>query len=357
MNHRASHFARCLVGLLIVFFPVMSFPTGAIAAPPDDMPQEDLFDHDDLLELTLAGDLKTIFKDKSDDRPYRPATLWLQHSRDDSVSFDIGVKTRGYYRRLYLDCNVPPLRLNFKKKEVKNTIFAGQNKLKLVTHCKNSEVYEQYTLQEYLVYKSYNLLTDAGFRVRLVRITYMDTQSKRKPVTHYGFLIEDEDRLAERLGGRLLETGVIQQKKTNREQAALLAVFQYMIGNTDWSVPGHHNIKIVFLGPDIPPLSIPYDFDMAGIISTRYAVPDARLGIRSVRERLFRGNCRTEEEFGAVFAQFDEQKEAIYSIYQDFPHLTQKNENRVVKYLDGFYKTISRPKSIKREFLAECRES
>ncbi len=354
---RTSPVAGGLAALLIVCL-VLGFSTDVAATTLGEEPKEDLFDAEDPLELTLEADLKSIVKDRRDDeRPYRPARLWYLDQQGDTVSFDIGVKTRGYYRRIYLDCNVPPLRLNFKKKQVKNTVFAGQNKLKLVTHCKDkAKAYEQFTLQEYLIYKVYNLITENSFRVRLVRLTYIDTGGKRKPVTKYGFLIEDEDLLAERLGGRILKTGVIHQEKTHRELATLLAVFQYMMGNTDWSVPGHHNIKLVFIGPNLPPISIPFDFDMAGLITTPYAKPDYRLHISSVRERLYRGYCRSEDEFQAAFAPFNEQQEAIYALFQDFEYLDEKVKGRSLDYLDDFYKTINKPRSVKRKFLAACLE-
>ena len=165
-----------LAVLLIAMLCVVALPKAASATLQDDSSPQRLFDAEDPLELTLAGDLRPILKDKSDDRPYRPAQLWLHDENGDSVAFDLGVKTRGFYRRKYLDCDVPPLRLNFKKKQVKNTVFDRQDKLKLVTHCNdNVDAFEQYTLQEYLIYKTYNLLTDNSFRVRLVRITYADT--------------------------------------------------------------------------------------------------------------------------------------------------------------------------------------
>ncbi len=343
-----------LVAFLIVF-SVMGF-SSALTGPPLGE-QDKLFDAEDPLELTLEADLKPILKDKGEERPYRPARLWYLDQQGDTVSFDIGVKTRGHYRRIYIDCNVPPLRLNFKKKAVQNTVFAGQDKLKLVTHCKdNVKAYQQFTLQEYLIYKIYNLITEKSFRVRLVRLTYVDTAGKRKPVTKYGFLIEDEDLLAERLGGRILLRGVVHQQSTNREDATLGAVFQYMVGNTDWSVPGRHNVKLVFTGPGQPPISIPYDFDFAGLIRTPYAKPDPRLHISSVRERLYRGYCRTEEEFQAAFAPFNEQQEAIYALFQDFEYMDEKVKGWSVKYLEAFYKTINRPRSVKREFLATCLE-
>lgn len=314
-----------------------------------------LFDSEDPLDLTLEADLKPIFKDTDEERTDQPGRLWYLDQQGDSVLLDVGLKTRGYYRRLYLDCNVPPLRLNLKKKQVKDTVFDGQDKLKLVTHCKDgSTAYQQYTLKEYLIYKIYNLLTENSFRVRLVRMTYVDTADRRDPVTKYGFLIEDEDLLAERLGGRILQGGIVHQERTDREQATRLAIFQYMVGNTDWSVPGHHNIKLVFTGPKIPPLSIPYDFDFAGLINASYAKPDPRLRIGSVRERLYRGYCRTEEEFQAAFAPFNAQKDAIYALFRGFEYLEEKAKDRALDYLDGFYETINRPKSVRREFLNTC---
>ncbi len=346
---------RRLAPLLVLIVCVAALPASAAAALQDDPPPQPLFDAEDPLELTLAGDLRPIFKDKGDDRPYRPAHLHLHTETDDTVSFDISVKTRGFYRRKYLDCDVPPLRLNFKKKQVEETVFANQDKLKLVTHCKNKiDAYEQYALQEYLIYKSYNLLTDNSFRVRLVHITYIDTEGRRKPITKYGFLIEDEDRLAERLGGRNLETGIIHQEKTDKVQATRLALFQFMIGNTDWSVPAHHNIKFVYRDPQTPPLAVPYDFDMAGLINTPYAEPDPKLGIRTVRDRLFRGYCRTDEDFEAIFAEFNAQQEATYALFNDFPYLDKKPRKRAIKYLDEFYETINKPRRVRREILAVC---
>ena len=121
----------CAALLVWAFLPAV-----ALAAYQTPMPEEGLFDSEAVLELTIDGDLRPIFKDRSDDRPYRPARLWYLDQPGDTVSFDMGIKTRGFYRRKYLDCDVPPLRLNFKKKQVKNTVFAGQDKLKLVTHKK-----------------------------------------------------------------------------------------------------------------------------------------------------------------------------------------------------------------------------
>ena len=353
------YFASCVNRvrtILLVAMLVFGFGREVAATTvSQEFDKSPLFETEDPLELTLEADLRPVLNDTGEDRPYRPARLWYRDEQGDTLSFDIGVKTRGYYRRIKLDCNVPPLRLNFKKKAVSNTAFAGQDKLKLVTHCRDKDsAFQQFTLKEYLIYKAYNLITDNSFLARMVKITYVDTTGKRKQMTKYGFLIEDEDQLAERLGGRILKTGLIHQEATNKEQATVLAIFQYMIGNTDWSVPVHHNIKFVFVDPMLPPLTVPYDFDFAGLINAPYAKPDPRLRINSVRERLYRGYCRTEEEFKTALVPFNEQKEAIYALFSDFEYLDENRKSRSLKYLDEFYESINKPRGIKRAFLSTC---
>ena len=63
-----------------------------------------------------------------------------------------------------------------------------------------------------------------------------------------------------------------------------MSVFQYMVGNTDWSMVRFHNVEVSRTprGVYVP---VPYDFDWTGLVSTRYARPNEGLGIRSVRQR------------------------------------------------------------------------
>lgn len=316
-----------------------------------------LFESDDVLELRLEANLREVFNDRRENRPDRPAKLIHYKTDGDSAVHNFEIKTRGYYRRLYLNCNIPPLRFDFKKKQVRNTLFEGQDKLKLVTHCRDKiESYEQNMLKEYLIYKAYNLLTDMSFRVRLVRITYVDTEGKHDTVTRYGFLIEDEEKLAERLGGRQLERGAITQEDTNRDLMALLAVFQFMIGNTDWSVLGFHNVKVYLVNPREPPLAVPYDFDWAGLVNTPYAVPHSHLHIRNVRQRLFMGHCRTEEEFEAVFDRFRAVENDLYALFRGFDLLGGRVAEDAVEYLEDFYGLIDNPRAVRRSILRICKK-
>ncbi len=60
------------------------------------------------------------------------------------------------------------------------------------------------------------------------------------------------------MGGEInpLRLHLIQQ--INRKLVPM-AIFQYMIGNTGWSIPNQHNVKML-QGASTRPIAIPYDF-------------------------------------------------------------------------------------------------
>jgi hypothetical protein len=338
-----------LIILALACRPARSQDLVAGAAAP-------LFASDDPLKLTITLDFDPVFSDRAENRDYQPAMLYYTSDEGGQIALDLGIKTRGFYRLHWLDCDIPPLRLNFKKKQVEGTVFEAQDKLKLVTHCRNrSDRFQQYVFQEYLLYRTYSVLTDASFLTRLVEITYVDSRRRHDPVTKYGFLIEDEDRMAERNGAKLIESGaMIHPEATRRDAMTLLTVFQYMIGNTDWVVTTRHNIRLIYVDATSDIVAVPYDFDWAGIISTPYATPDPQLKLLSVRERRFMGFCRTEDEFAAAFEFLRERQEAILSLFRNFPLLEARYAERSTEYLEDFYETIQQPKLVRRDFDNVC---
>ena len=91
------------------------------------------------------------------------------------------------------------MRVDVSRTCVGGTVFDGQNGIKLVSHCRDRDDDEQDVLKEY---RTFNLLTDESFRVRLARITYVDGEDDDDPVVRYAFFIEEAEAMAERLGGR-----------------------------------------------------------------------------------------------------------------------------------------------------------
>ncbi|MEZ4827102.1 MAG: hypothetical protein R3C61_12625 [Bacteroidia bacterium] len=336
--------------LLITFL----FLTSGIRVFAQDT-RRPLFEAEDIVKITITANMESLLKDREEERSYHPAVLSYTQGEGNSVEIPLRLRVRGNFRRQKSTCDFPPLLLNFDTL-TQNTIFEGQNKLKLVTHCKTkSKGFDQYVLAEYLIYKMYNQLTDSSFRVRLVQVVYQDSAGKSEPLEKFGFFIEDEDQVATRMGGRILEVTNVHPDKTNYIWANHLAVFEYMVGNTDWSISGLHNIRLVMMNPAEPPVAVPYDFDWAGFVNTPYALPNPELGIVSVKDRLFRGFCRTEEEFAASFQLFQQKKEVFLQLIEGNEWLDSKSKTSLSKYILQFYDILDNPKSVDREFYQNCR--
>jgi hypothetical protein len=262
---------------------------------------------------------------------------------------------RGNSRTNTTVCRFPPLKLNFKKKAVANTIFDGQNKLKLVTHCNTKAVNEQYILREYYVYKLQELITPYCFKVRLCKISYEDLAGKYDPTPRYGFLIEDIDDLAARNGMIEYNDSIRNQEVCNRVELDRLMFFQYLTGNLDWSIPNRHNFKII-ANPDKPvPIAVPYDYDYTGIVNTSYAKVPEGINVPNVRTRVFRGLCRMEGGYNEVLSFYQELKPEIYALYQDSEFLSEKSKTQTIKFLDSFYKVLGNPKLFDANIVKACR--
>lgn len=327
-------------------------PPAQASARPGPAP---LFASHAPLIIRLEADYGTIFKERDDESTYHPARLTLAGSNGTPINVEL--RTRGHYRLQSKICGFPPLRVNFPKDSVGGTVFEGQDKIDLATHCQDRrDQYEQITLLEYLIYRSYNLLTDKSFRVRLGHVTYVDSAGKRDTVTKYAFFVEDKPALAERIGGKVFNQMEIHDENTDRDLMTLTALFEYLIGNTDWSVWALHNILLVEKPGEMFPTAVPFDFDWSGVISAPYARPDARLPIKHVRERLFRGYCRVPEELAPVIALFNEKKDEIYALYQNQEGLTEETKKETLEYYDAFYKIINDPRAVDREIVRKCRQ-
>ena|SRR5665213_3505057 len=120
----------------------------------------------------------------------------------------------------------------------------------------------------------------------------------------------------------------------------------------------NHNIKLIHANNDpmSRPFVIPYDFDYSGLVNTSYAVPDERLGIESVRQRVYWGFPRTMEELNDVLDIFNKQKANIYALINNLIILTAETKSGMIDYLDDFYRTINNPAAVKRTFITNARE-
>ncbi len=324
--------------------------------------EDPLFQSHDRLTLTIEAPLGTIFREREQESSYHPAVLIVGDSSGAVTRLDIQLKTRGNNRLQRSVCAFPPLRVRFPRDRTAGTVFRGQDRLKLVTHCQNRREYEQYVVLEYLIYRTFNLFTEASFRVRGAQITYVDTGAGGKRVTKQAFFIEEEERMAARNGWEILRVPGVAPQEVDPLQMSLVDVFQYMIGHTDYSAfvseSGRdeccHNVKLIGT-PAGPVLPVPYDFDGSGVVSARYAVPDRRFGRRSVRDRVFRGGCLFRESVAEVLPIFRERQEDVYSLYRAESALQANVIERTLDYFDDFYVVLADSKKVDREFMKSCR--
>jgi hypothetical protein len=348
------------------FLPADSGAQTVQAPSPEEMEaarSAPLFLSHELLELTIEADFKSLTdNDRREDSEERPARISWNTPGGEAGSQDLQIRTRGNFRLVKRNCSFPPLRLNLKKKTTEGTLFEGQDKLKLVSVCKTRQDYwEQYVLLEYLAYRTLNVLTDLSFRVRLARVTYVDTSGDDDPFTKFGFLIEDDSDLGHRAGGQKQDWqgGQLDPRRVDPEHAILVDLFQYMIGNTDWSAAEMHNMELVLL-PDGTPFTIPFDFDFSGLVNARYASPDPSLDIRRVRQRLFRGFCpdqvgRNPDSYESVYQLFRDKKDQIYEVVRSLEGLDDGRRDNALDYFDDFYETLNDPGKIESRLMRRCR--
>jgi len=304
------------------------------------------------LTLRLEGDFRALFRDRGAQRKDHPATLRYGTAAD-TGTIDVKLRTRGIFR--LRTCGFPPIRLDLPGKKVADTPFAGEDKLKLVTHCQGDRSYERNLLREYALYRVLNALTDTSFRVRLAHMTYIDS-ARHDTVARYGFLIESDTALAKRIVADQIHSNNVYDPMTDPSYMTLVAVFQYLIGNTDWSVWKRHNIAIFQpVAQPRPLIAVPYDFDFSGAVNAPYATPPEQLKLFSVRQRVYRGFCQPDSLLARVLARFRAAKDSMYAAVRAVPDLPERDVRNVLEYFDEFFKVIDNPGAVNREFVRPCR--
>ncbi len=315
--------------------------------------QSKLFDSHEPIEIELITNLKNLFRDVNPKTAHYHESILFYFYSDTSYSIPVKLKTRGIFRRDKTNCNLPPLSL--KPINANDEIFNTSRKIKLVNPCFNNKRYEQYLFKEYLAYRIFNILTEYSFRVRLARVIYIDNSGKFKNFITHSFFIEPIGYLEQRLNVKEIKTQGIIQNATYRMLLDRMAFSQFMIGNTDWSVPKLHNIKLVYSDSLYSLIPIPYDFDFCGLVDPPYTKPPDIIPINHVTERYYRGNCRSADEFKTTIDFFLSKKEDIYNLIYSDTLLNKKNKLSVIKYIDNFYNIITNERLVKKEIIDNCR--
>jgi hypothetical protein len=308
-----------------------------------------LFQETAPLEFTLTADFTLINKERTPNNGKQfPGVLTV-----DGAAIPVTLGSRGHLRLNSKTCDFVPIKLELPQDRVAGTVFDGQTTLKLGTHCRNESDFDQYVIREYLAYTLANLVTPRSFRARLARATYVDAKTLRTLATRNALFLEHENDVARRLEGR--EVRVPHMVFNDFDKAALTTtmMLEYMLGNTDYSIWALHNVVIV-TDKKRRFYPVPYDFDLSGMVNPVYAAPDDRLHLKSVTERLYRGPCRTVDEFAAAAEPFREHKADMLGAIDAVGGLTTVMKNEMKDYLEGFFRRIASPQAIKRTFVDGC---
>ncbi len=344
---------------LLLLLSVLATSVSAAADNDDSDDAVPLFEDNRVLDVSITAPFDDIMRTRSLEEEVPGVFVYVDPDTGDDVSLDIEVRARGKFRRQKEICSFAPLRLDFRKSN--QTLFANSDKLKLVTHCRNgSGTYEQSVYKEYLAYRILNVLTDFSFRVRLLNVRYIEASNGEELMTSPAFLLESEKQLARRFGMERDESEKTTIGNLDPAHTNLVSVFQYLIGNTDFSPimgpPGEeccHNY-VLLTRDDGRQVSVPYDFDVTGLADPPHAKPNPRFGLANVKQRLYRGRCANNEHLEKSFIVFQARKPAIYELVETQPGLTKRERRSVKRYIDKFYRIIESDWQVNYRFLDAC---
>jgi hypothetical protein len=359
---------------LLVACSVVTAFTPAQEARAGDKPAR-LFEREDTIDVAITAPWRELVRNDEYQGNY-PARIEFTDELGSVESLDLTVERRGVTRQRV--CKIPPVKVRFDKKDVKGTTFRGQDSLKLVTHCQSSSGYEQYYILEFLAYRIYNLLTEFSFRVRPLTATYLQAGSGgaeeqglslfRKKTAEgpaFAFLIEEDKDVANRHDLNNLHISKIGPKQLDAEEAALFALFQFLIANVDWAAtmgpdPAEccHNTKLIGPEPTEPDdtlYAIPYDFDSSGLVDAEYAVPPDGVPIRSVTQRLYRGYCAHNHALENARQRVLAKEQAIYRLFTDEARLNPQKRSKALKFLEKAFSIFRDDTSFQAEITERCR--
>ena len=299
-------------------------------------------------EVILETNFDTLFKYKKITKDKYRGKIIFKNEQGESLKMDIKIEVRGRSRRK--TCAMPPLKIDFSKKDLgKLGLFPDFDKLKLVTHCQNTEGSDQLLLKEYWTYKLYNQLTPQSYQVHFVYITYVNSNNPENKLKRLAFFIENNDELAHRLGGTQVDAFGMTPSKLDKTTYYNTTIFQYMIGNADWSILFNRNVKLIQPDADSLLLVVPYDFDYSGLVKAPYARLNPDLNQTHVEQRFCLGTFASKEDLNQTVQRFMALKGKELS-YQSCPNLNKKQKRQMNKYLDSFYEILENPENWEQEF-------
>lgn len=287
-------------------------------------------------EVSLELDFNALNEFRKKDQTF-PALLRYKAENGDSVSWSVKLSVRGRYRRLF--CDFPPIKIMFPKKELQARNLANFNDLKWVTHCFEDHDSDEHLLREYLAYGIYREISPYSYRTQLLKVTYINTNKPYQRIMRFAFVVEDDAEISQRLQLKeCKDCFVVPLDSLDKKSENEVAVFQYMIGNTDWSITkGQKNVKYFKPLKGGKTIVIPHDFDFSGFVNAGYAVPATGTNIQTVRDRAFMGLKADKTILEATLSLYREKQNGMNQYVNSFPHLSDSVKKELIRYLNSFF--------------------
>jgi hypothetical protein len=328
----------------------------ALAGHSTPLQAQPLFKSDSLLDITITANMRDLLRERDSTKLRWFGAEFTYADGTGTSTVPVELRARGHFRRQRGNCDFPPIMVKLPKDDAKGTLLQGNPRVKLATPCRpNNAEYQQHILVEYGAYKAYQVLHTAAPRTRLARITYRDSSERTKPVTVLAFFIELDEEVAKEVSVTLRDNMKgARFRDVDSETLQSLSLFEFMVGNPDWSLGALHNIYLLqdSVGVVTP---VAYDWDWSGLVNTRYSFPDASLPIKSVTQRHYMGPCHTLQEWAPMLARYRERKPALDAVWGTIPELSPARRTQAERYLDGFWKIIDSERDFRGTVMRTCR--
>jgi hypothetical protein len=325
-----------------------------LAAP--ELAAQRLFKSDEPLTITFTTNLRDLLRERDSTKvEWHDAEMVWREGEGSEQTVPVRLRARGHFRRQSSNCSFPPLFVRATRADRDETILQGSPRVKLVTPCRpNRADYQQYIYTEFLAYRTYQIIDPVHHRTRLAKVTYVDAENRMKPIEVTAFFLETGEEVADEAKLTFTERTGVTWEFIPREVIDRISLFQYWVANTDWSVAGLHNI-IMLEAEQMVYRPVAYDFDWTGLVNTRYSQPNTMLGLKSTRQRLHRGPCRTAEEWAPTVAYFKDKRAEIDALWST--PLAGQDEKMLAagkKYLDELWPILDDARRFKREIIDQC---
>ena len=325
-----------------------------------------LFESNSLMDISLPVDFSSLCRPREDNEcDFSPTEMCYTEAGGETRTIPVEIKVRGGWRSLTRNCSAPLLWVRFDQEQAVGTPFEDQGLLPLTTHCgtglslesmsarTNRTDWEQYLLKEYLGHRLYTELTDMSIRARLMTITYPNPEQKGRAIRNYAFFTEHFDSVAERNHAERLPRPGFDHESLDVRSADILALFQFMIGNTDWSVTRERNIVLMRTESESQS-PVPYDLDMSGLVNAPYAGPAPGLPIDGVTDRYYLGFCHPDIDWDELFEYFTSRRDSLLALVDEVPGLGRNSARQTRSYLEKFFEILGDENERNEQIVESC---